>query len=115
MPPPVGAPTGVRAPTTAGPQIPDQAIDVAAIDVKGAELKKLPAAYQRAVTDAKAYAAKSFKDMAPPPKVLVTPSSAKTNGGQPVTLKPKVWSVVRSDPNVPIAAVAPIELTLAGQ
>ena len=86
MPPPVGAPTGVRAPTTAGPQIPDQAIDVAAIDVKGAELKKLPAAYQRAVTDAKAYAAKSFKDMAPPPKVLVTPSSAKTNGGQPVTL-----------------------------
>lgn len=85
MPPPVGGPSGVRAPTTHGPQIPDRAIDVSTIDVKGVEFRKLPAAYQRAVTDAKAYATK-FKDMAPPPKILVTPSSAKTNGGQPVTL-----------------------------
>lgn len=86
MPPPVGAPTGVRAPTTTGPQVPEQAIDVSTIDVRGAEFRKLPAAYQRAVTDAKAYAEKNFKTMAPAPKVLVTPSSVKTNGGQPVTV-----------------------------
>jgi hypothetical protein len=86
MPPPVSGPTGVRAPTTNAPQIPEKAIDVSTIDVKSAEFRQLPAAYQRAVTDAKAYAEKSFKGMAPAPKVLVTPSSARAHGGQPVTM-----------------------------
>lgn len=86
MPPPVGGPAPVRTPVASGPQVPERAIDVSTIDLKGAEFRQLPAAYQRAVTDAKAYAEHNFKGMTPAPKVLVTPSSAKTNGGQPVTV-----------------------------
>ena len=89
MPPPtIAAPGPVRVaprtPASAAP--PDQAIDVSTVDLKSAEFKALPAAYQRAVKDAKAYADQNFKTMAPAPQVLVTPSSSDTNGGQPVTL-----------------------------
>jgi hypothetical protein len=88
MPPPISAvgPRPVSTTPAGGPQLPSQAIDVSAIDLKGDEFKKLPPAYQRAVKDAKAYADQNFKTMAPPPKVLVTPSSMDTNGGQPVTV-----------------------------
>ncbi|MFT3843017.1 MAG: hypothetical protein QM723_38870 [Myxococcaceae bacterium] len=64
---------------------PPSSIDVSKIEVDSPEFKNLPPAYQKAVSDAKTYAAR-FKDMSPPPKIMVTASSDKTNGGQPVTV-----------------------------
>ena len=64
--------------------IPDHAIDASKIDVTSADFKALPASYQKAVKEAKAFAEKNFGGMAPAPKVLVTPSAS--NGNAPVTV-----------------------------
>lgn len=59
-------------------------MDVASIALDGAAFRALPAAHQRAVREAKAYAEKSFGGMTPAPRVLVTSSAG--NGGEPVTV-----------------------------
>src|SRR3981189_2360152 len=84
-PPKVDGSAKVAPRTNANDGIPTQAIDSSKIEVESPEFKKLAPSYQKAVVDAKAYAAK-FDGMSPPPKVLVTPSSSGTNGGAPVTV-----------------------------
>jgi hypothetical protein len=85
MPPPqVSGPAPIRLPPVASPKVPDHAVDVAKIDLKGAEFKALPPEFQKAVREAKTYSDKHFKTMAPPPQVLVTPAVA--NGNAPVTV-----------------------------
>lgn len=84
MPGPIGVtPTPLRPSTPAGPAAP-KTVDVSAIDVNGAEFKRLPPAWQQAVRDAKAFSAANLRGMAPAPKVLVT--AAASNGQAPVSV-----------------------------
>ncbi len=84
MPPKIDGAAPVRTPPGLTSQLPTKAIDAATIDVTGAEFKALPAGYQKAVQQAKAYADKNFSGMAPAPQVLVVPSAS--NGNSPVTV-----------------------------
>lgn len=83
MPGPITT-TPVRPVPTGGPASAPATVDAAAIDVASAEFRTLPAAWQRAVKDAKSALATDFKGLTPPPRVWVT--AAPSNGTAPVTV-----------------------------
>lgn len=83
MPGPIGVTPAPLRPTTPG-ATPPKTVDTSAIDVNGAEFKKLPPSFQQAVRDAKAFSAVNFRGMTPAPKVLVT--AAASNGQAPVSV-----------------------------